>query len=112
MISGLASSGSITISGGTTGMPYISSNPNNPIQGMIRINGTNIEAFDGSVWIAVNTSCASIELSDETEALLDWAREKRTEEQRLQDMMDKYPALKKAKDNFDILLNLVKDDYK
>jgi hypothetical protein len=43
--------------------------------------------------------------------LLNWARQKMAEEQKLEAMMERYPALGKAKENFDLLLNLVKDDY-
>jgi hypothetical protein len=71
-----------------------------------------IEVNDGNSWKPLGASFASVGLTAETETLLDWAREKRTEEHRLQEMMEKYPALKKAKDNFEIVLNLVKDDYK
>lgn len=111
MIKGLIGSGSVVVSSGNTYVPYVPINPNNPMQGMIRINGSDMQVFDGSNWIVMNISYASVELTGETELLLNWARRKRDDEEKLQEMMDKYPALKKAKDNFDILLNLVKDDY-
>jgi hypothetical protein len=113
MINGITSNSRyITVSDGSSTNPYIS--PGAVGAGMMRWNSNMncMEVNDGNSWKTLGMSYASVGLTGETESLLDWAREKRMEEQRLQEMMEKYPALKKAKDNFDILLNLVKDDYK
>jgi hypothetical protein len=82
--------------------------------GNMRFNTTSqsIEVFDGNNWITLNMSYATVGLTGEAESLLDWARQKKDEELRLQEMIKKYPGLKKAKENFDLVLNIVKDDYK
>lgn len=72
----------------------------------------NMEVFDGNNWIQINMGYASVGLTGEAESLLDWARQKRHEEQQLNEMIEKYPGLKKAKENFDLILNIVKDDHK
>jgi hypothetical protein len=112
MIKGINSSSRyITVSGGSNSGPYIS--PGSAGAGMMRWNPNmnQIEINDGNSWLTLSTSYATVEMTPEAESLLDWARQKRDEEAKLQAMMEKYPALKKAKDQFDMLLNLTKDDY-
>ena len=82
--------------------------------GLLRWNSqlNQQEVYDGSDWVPFDHETATINLDRETESLLEWAREKREEEQKLCEMMEQYPALKKAKENFDVVLNLTKDNYK
>jgi hypothetical protein len=95
MIKGLAPMGKYTVvSGGNTSVPYVNQNINNPIQGMIRINGTDTQVFDGSNWIVMNTSYASVGLSPDAESLLDWARKKRNEEMELEALAETNPTIK------------------
>jgi hypothetical protein len=112
MINGINSSGKyITVSGGNSSGPYIS--PGSVGAGMVRWNSNmrQLEVNDGNTWLTLSTNYATVEMTSEAESLLDWARKKRDEEVKLEAMMEKYPALKKAKDNFDMMLNIVKDDY-
>jgi hypothetical protein len=112
MINGITQGGRyITVSGGSGSNPYIS--PGAVGAGMIRWNPNMncMEVSDGNTWKTLSMDYASVSLTPDAESLLDWARQKRDEEYKLEAMMAKYPALKKAKENFDILLNLVKDDY-
>ena len=48
MIKGLQGDSYIVVSGGDTAVPYVTQNTNNPMQGMIRINGNLLETFDGT----------------------------------------------------------------
>jgi hypothetical protein len=81
MIKGIAPTGKYTVvSGGNTSVPYVNQNINNPIQGMLRVNGTDMQVFDVNAWTTMNTSYASVGLSSDAETLLDWARKKRDEE--------------------------------
>lgn len=99
------------VSGGSTSGPYIS--PGSSGAGMLRYNPNtqDMEVNDGNSWLTIPSGYASVEMSPEAESLLNWAQRKRDEEERLEAMMEKYPTLKKAKENFDIVLNLVKDDF-
>ena len=111
MINGIAPAGKyITISGGNSSGPYIS--PGAAGAGMMRYNPntSNIEVNDGNSWQIMSSSYTSVGLTPEAESLLDWARQKRIEEQQMQTMLEQFPALKKAKDNFDLIWNLVKDE--
>jgi len=118
MIKGINSSGRyLTVSGGTTSNPYIS--PGSVGAGMMRYNPNMncIEVNDGNMWKQLDTSYASIELTPETESLLEWARLERTKQRVMADRIEQIPALKKAyeavlkaQENFDILDKIAGDN--
>ena len=95
MIKGLAPTGKYTVvSFGNTSVPYVNQNMNNPIQGMVRISGSDMQVFEGSSWVVMNTSYASVGLSPDAELLLDWARQKRDEEAANLKLAETNPAIK------------------
>lgn len=111
MIKGI-NSGSryITISGGQPGSNYIS--PGAVGAGMMRYNGNMncIEINDGNSWQQLNMGYASIELTPETESLLEWARKERgkqwARETKIRDnpaLKKAYEAIQRAEENFDLL---------
>jgi hypothetical protein len=113
MIKGLMGNQGVIVSGGDTSLPYVNPNPNNPMTGMLRINNTNIEVFNGSAWQMVSSSYATVSLDPETQDLLQWIRTQRTLELNRQTLMKNNPALekayeamKRAEDNFDILATI------
>jgi hypothetical protein len=108
MIKGLTGSRGIAVNGGNTALPYVGPNPNNPVQGMIRINNTDLEVFTGAGWQVINTSYATAELDTETIMLLEWARKKKREEESLSTYSHDHPAVKIAKQN----LNKAKAEIK
>jgi hypothetical protein len=117
MIKGVMSGSGINVQGGHTSFPYVPMNSNNPISGMLRVNGQDMQVFDGSAWITVGASYATVELNGETQAILQWAREQRDKqairEQRIQKnpaLMKAYEAIRRAEENFDILDKIVADD--
>jgi hypothetical protein len=110
MIKGIMGGKSVVVSSGNTSVPYVGQNPSNPMQGMVRVNGSDMQVFDGGGWINVGSSYATVELTPEVESLLDWARQKKAEDAKLREMLDKVPALKKAQENLDLIWNLVKDE--
>lgn len=117
MIKGVMSGNGITVQGGHASYPYIPQNSNNPIQGMMRINGQDIQVFDGSSWVQVDASFATVELNGETQALLQWAREQRDKQTKREAMIKDNPALahalaaiERAEANFDILAKFVEHD--
>jgi len=109
--------GGVIVSGGNTALPYIGSNMNNPIQGMIRINGTDMEVFNGTGWQTLSTSYATVGLDQETQDLLTWARTQRQLELNRATLIANNPALEnaykailRAEQNFDILSKFVEND--
>ena len=82
MIKGITTSSKYSVvSGGTGFVPYVNQNLNNPMQGMMRISGSDLQVFDGSSWIVMNSGYAMVGLTPDAESLLDWVRYKRDEEQ-------------------------------
>jgi hypothetical protein len=78
--------------------------------GMIRINNTDFEVFNGTGWQMLSTSYATLSLDQETQDLLQWARTQRTMAMNRLTLAQKNPALmkaleavKRAEDNFELL---------
>jgi hypothetical protein len=117
MIKGLMGTCGVTVSGGDTSLPYVNSNPNNPIQGMLRINNTNIEVFNGTAWQQLSTSYATVTLDQEVLDVIQWARTQRTMAMNRLTLAQNNPALmkvlermKKAEDEFELLSKFVEHD--
>ena len=117
MIKGIMGTPGVTVSGGNTSLPYIGSNANNPIQGMIRINNTDLEVFNGTGWQSLPSSYATVSLDQDTQDLLQWARTQRQLDMNRATLIENNPALEKAykailraEQNFDILSKFVEDD--
>lgn len=117
MINSLIGHDGICVTNSGSSMPYITPNPSNPLQGMIRMNGTSMEVYDGHGWTVVSGTCSSVRLDDQTKELLSWCAAQRTIALRRTEMAAKHPALEKALDamkraeeNFEILSKFVEND--
>lgn len=117
MIKGLTGGSNIIVSGGSTSFPYVPYNSNNPIQGMLRLNGQDLQVFDGTTWMNLGSSYASVDLSADAQSLLQWAREQRDKQHKREALIKNNPALQKAFEaiqraeaNFDILEKFVEND--
>jgi hypothetical protein len=117
MIKGLMGTTGVTVSGGNTSLPYVNQNPSNPIQGMLRINMTEIEVFNGTAWQQLSTSYATVSLDQEILDVIQWARTQRTMAMNRLTLAQNNPALmkaleklKKAEDDFELLAKFVEHD--
>ena len=117
MIKGITGGQGIIAGGGSVSYPYVPMNNNNPIQGMLRLNGQDIQVFDGSNWITLSASYATVSLDAESQDLLQWARTQRTLEMNRKFLIENNPALEnayravqRAEANFDILAKFVEND--
>jgi hypothetical protein len=108
MIKGITGSNGIAVEGGNTSVPFVNANINNPMTGMIRIHGTDMQVFDGSGWLSMSTSYATVELDTESKNLLEWTKKKKSEEAALISLPSDHPAVKVAKEN----LNKAKQEVK
>ena len=117
MIKGLTGSAGLTVNGGMNSLPYIAPNNNNPVQGMIRINNTDLEVFNGTGWQSLPSSYATVSLDQDTQDLLQWARTQRQLQLIRATLISNNPALEnaykavlRAEQNFDILSKFVEND--
>ena len=121
MIKGIMGGPGVTVNGGNTSVPYVSmsmgGNTANPMQGMMRLSGSDMQVFDGTAWMNISSSYATVELNGDTQAVLAWARSERDKQFKREELMKKNPALAKAHEaiqkaeaNFDILAKFVEHD--
>jgi hypothetical protein len=117
MIKGLMGNQGVIVSGGNTSLPYVNQNSANPMQGIIRVWGNDMQVFDGTSWMTMSTSYATVGLDADSQDLLQWARTQRQLELNRATLVKNNPALKKAyeavkraEDNFDILTKFVEND--
>jgi len=116
MIKGLQGSQGIVVSGGNTSVPYVNQNTNNPMTGMIRVWGSDMQVFDGSVWVTMATSYATASLDPSITTLLEWTRSKQRQEIELLELATKNEAVqlalenvKKAQDQLTIIAHLSRE---
>ena len=114
MIKGLQGVTGVTVTGGNTSLPYVNPNPNNPLTGMIRINNTELEVFNGSSWQMLSSSYATVALDQDILDIVQWARTQRQLQLNRETLVKNNPALQKAyqavqraEENFDILQRIV-----
>jgi hypothetical protein len=117
MIKGIIGNKGVIVSAGDVSTPYINNNSSNPIQGMIRLWGTDFQVFDGNMWVQLASSYATVSLDQDTQDLLQWARTQRQLEQNRATLIENNPALEKAykailraEQNFEILSKFVEED--
>ena len=111
MIGGIYSGTGINVTNGTsTPFPYVANNPNNPMQGMLRLNGNTLQVFDGTTWVSEYTSQTQISLDSETRELLEWARKQREHESKLESLMQHHPGLRDLHDRFEIFRALCQEE--
>jgi hypothetical protein len=101
-------SNGINVLSGNNSLQYVNQNSSIPMQGMIRIWGTDMQVFDGNSWQNIQSSYATVELATDTIALLQWVRDKKIEEEALLSLPSDHPAIKVAKQN----LNKAKQEVK
>jgi hypothetical protein len=89
----------IAVTNGNPSGPYISNYSNKGMVGMVRYNGSYLEAYDGTDWLILSSSPVNIELTGSASAAIAWAMSKMAEEAELQRMADNHPAVKAAYEN-------------
>ena len=110
--------GYLYVDGSYSSLPNVYSNPNNPLQGIVRYmsNTNRFEVFDGTSWIPVTPGMPAVSLSNEAIDILNWAKQKMTDEHLLAELANTNPGvadaidnLKKAQEQVDIMITLVKE---
>lgn len=116
MIKNISSSNQYITTGGGSTLPYIQYNPSNPIQGMLRINGSDMEVFDGNSWTKIYMTDANIGLNNTANSAIDWAIKKMAEEKEWAELAKSNDSVKIALENLEqarqqltIIAKLAKD---
>jgi hypothetical protein len=99
MIKGLMGSKGINVQFGNNSLQYINQNTANPMQGMVRVWGTDLQVFDGNSWVNMQSSYSTIELTPDVVELLEWARQKKEAEFEMKRLSETHPAIKLAVEN-------------
>jgi len=111
----------VMVQGGMPAHTYINSSSGYMNVGDVRFNTQmqRLEAYDGNIWIEINTGHASIGLTPDAEYALDWANRKIAEEAEL-DMLaasnatiaDLIKQKKELDDKIRMVQSLVKPEVK
>ena len=101
MINSVTSSSPHLFASGGGSLPYVSQNYSNPMQGMLRINGSEMEVFDGNGWQKIYANHANVGLSGPASSAIDWAIKKMEEEKEWRQLAEKNQAVKIALDNLE-----------
>jgi hypothetical protein len=112
MINSVHGSGKyMQVMGGSTST-YINAHSGLQNVGNVRFNtnAQRMEVYDGNNYVPINMSSVNIGLNHEAESLLDWARKKRDEEEKLKALMERHIGLKDLYDKFEIMRVLCQEE--
>lgn len=117
MINGITQQGRhMYVHGGYSSTPYV--NMSNPSAGMMRYNGStnHTEVYDGTTWLTITGSVATVGMNPAAEAAIDWAMKKMAEEQDLLELAKKSKSvsialenLNKAREELELIAILAKE---
>lgn len=94
MIRNLTAGYGIHVTNNSYSTPYI--DPNRPSAGMVRYLNNNLEIYDGSSWMTIQSSYPQVELTSEVQHILNWARKKMAEEEQIKELAAKHPTVADA----------------
>lgn len=94
MIRSIAPGPGINVSGNIYNAPYIDTT--RPSSGMVRYVSKNLEVYDGSSWLPLQSSYPTIELDGVTQEAIQWTRRKMEQEKRMEELAKKHPAVADA----------------
>lgn len=94
MIRNITSGPGITVSGSVYNAPYIDTT--RASAGMVRYIGGNLEVYDGSSWLPLQSSYPTIELDGVTVEVVQWARRRMEEEKRMLELARNHPTVADA----------------
>jgi len=94
MIRNITAGQGIYITNNGHNMPYI--DMTRASAGMVRYNNNNLEIYDGSSWLVMQSSYPQVELSGDVQAVINWARTKMAEETQLLELAKTHPTVADA----------------
>jgi hypothetical protein len=94
MIRNITGGVGVQVSGSVYNSPYIDST--RASAGMIRYVNNNLEVYDGSSWLPLQSSYPTIELDGITQEAIQWTRRRMEEEKRMLELAKKHPTVADA----------------
>jgi 23S rRNA maturation-related 3'-5' exoribonuclease YhaM len=94
MIRSITGGNGITVSGSVYSAPYIDNS--RASAGMVRYNSGNVEVYDGSSWVTMQSGYPTIELDGVTQEAIQWVKRKMIEEKRMLELAKTHPAVADA----------------
>ena len=83
-----------------------------PVVGAVKFDSAsqNLQVWDGYNWLNMYTSHATVGLSANAESAIQWAQRKQLEEQELEKLIERSPALRDAYEKFQIVKQLAANE--
>jgi hypothetical protein len=94
MIRNITGGQGIHVSGSVYNAPYIDTT--RASAGMVRYISGNLEVYDGSSWLPLQSSYPQIELDSETWEIIRWAQNRMVEEERMKALAATHPTVADA----------------
>lgn len=110
MINAYSYDPNLVVDGGMAA-PYIgpAMDSGRELEGDLRINNGQLEVFAGGCWMMIDTS-VNVAMTPDAQQALEWAKKKMQQEKEEEELCKKYPALKTAKDKYEMIKALVEND--
>jgi hypothetical protein len=120
MIKSISGGNGVQVDNGYFSFPYINNNnSNNPMLGMLRIHGNDLQVFDGHNWILLGGGYPTISLNGVAQSSIDWVQKKIAEEAKAKELAAKHPAvaealnaINEAHDKLKVIVALTEEDAK
>lgn len=92
--------------------PCYTPNDTRPMDGVVRTAQGGLEYYDASfnAWLPLPGSEVRVELAPHVTHILDWAYYKMEEERKFDAAAAKYPAFARARENFELMKAMVKNE--
>jgi len=81
--------------------------PDTAVPGSVWHNGHSLQVYNGHGWEEVMGDTVNLATSSVLDAIVVWADRKMSEEARETELQEKFPALKQAKNNYDLIRKMV-----
>jgi len=94
MIRNITGGQGIHVSGSVYNAPYI--NTSIASAGLVRYINGNLEVYDGSAWLPLQSSYPTIELDHETHEIIRWAQNRMVEEEHMLALAATHPTVADA----------------
>ena len=107
MIQGLSAGYGIHINNGRFGGPYIDQTRYDA--GRLRMMGSTMEVYTGSSWVSVTNGTTQVELSSDVLEVIEWAKKKRAEDEKIKALAVEYPDIATLQGKLDMMVALLQD---